>query len=93
MKKNFNLSIFYEYSRVLSYNALLNFLLGERGVGKTYGITKFVVFPRVLFLVQNLCCILHIRPNPRTCRQIPHSQSLRRRQILSHIKSCTSIML
>lgn len=36
-------NIFYDYSKVLSYNAMLNFLLGERGVGKTYGATKFVV--------------------------------------------------
>lgn len=43
MKKKIDSSIYYDYSRVLSYNALLNFLLGERGVGKTYGITKFVV--------------------------------------------------
>lgn len=34
--------MYYSYSRVLSYNALLNILIGERGVGKTYGATKFV---------------------------------------------------
>lgn len=33
-KKN----IWYSYDKVLSYNALLNFIIGERGVGKTYGI-------------------------------------------------------
>lgn len=27
----------------MSYNAFINFLHGERGVGKTYGISKFVV--------------------------------------------------
>lgn len=36
-------NIFYDYDKILSYNAMLNFLLGERGVGKTYGVTKFVV--------------------------------------------------
>lgn len=35
--------MFYDYSRILSYNAFLNFLIGERGVGKTYGASKFVV--------------------------------------------------
>ena len=34
--------MYYDYSEVLSYNALLNFILGERGVGKTYGAIKFV---------------------------------------------------
>ena len=27
-------NIFYNYDRVISYNAFLNFLIGERGVGK-----------------------------------------------------------
>ena len=36
-------SIYYNYDRVLSYNSLLNVLLGERGVGKTYGASKLVV--------------------------------------------------
>ena len=35
--------MFYDYSRILSYNAFLNFLIGERGVGKTYGASKFVI--------------------------------------------------
>ena len=34
--------MYYDYSKILSYNALLNFLIGERGVGKTYGAVKFV---------------------------------------------------
>lgn len=34
--------MFYSYQRILSYNAFLNFLIGERGVGKTYGAVKFV---------------------------------------------------
>ena len=35
-------SIFYNYDRVISYNAFLNFLIGERGVGKTFGASEFV---------------------------------------------------
>ena len=34
--------IFYNYDRVISYNAFLNFLIGERGVGKTFGASEFV---------------------------------------------------
>lgn len=39
MSKN----IFYDYQKVMSYNALLNFIIGERGVGKTYGAIKYVI--------------------------------------------------
>ena len=35
--------MFYDLSRVLSYNAYFNFLLGERGVGKTFSTKKFVI--------------------------------------------------
>lgn len=35
-------NIFYNYDRVISYNAFLNFLVGERGVGKTFGASEFV---------------------------------------------------
>ena len=35
--------MFYNYDKLISYNALFNFVLGERGVGKTYGATKFVI--------------------------------------------------
>ena len=34
--------MYYDYSKILSYNAFINFLVGERGVGKTYGASKFV---------------------------------------------------
>lgn len=34
--------MYYDYDRILSYNAFLNILIGERGVGKTYGASKFV---------------------------------------------------
>lgn len=39
MKNN----IYYDYDKIISYNALLNILIGSRGVGKTFGITKFVI--------------------------------------------------
>lgn len=34
--------MYYDLSKILSYNAFLNFLIGERGVGKTYSVSKFV---------------------------------------------------
>lgn len=36
-------SIFYNPERILSYNALLNIIIGERGVGKTYSFKTFAV--------------------------------------------------
>lgn len=35
--------IFYSYDKLISYGALLNFVIGERGVGKSYGAIKFVI--------------------------------------------------
>ena len=35
--------IFYDPSRLLSYNSFLNFVVGSRGVGKTYGFIKFCI--------------------------------------------------
>ena len=35
--------VFYDFQKVMSYNALLNFIIGERGVGKSYGAKKYVV--------------------------------------------------
>ena len=35
-------NVYYNYDRIISYNALLNILIGERGVGKTYGASKLV---------------------------------------------------
>lgn len=32
--------MYYDYNRILSYNAYLNILIGERGVGKTYRCVK-----------------------------------------------------
>ena len=34
--------MYYDLTKILSYNAFLNFLIGERGVGKTYSTSKFV---------------------------------------------------
>ena len=34
--------IYYDYDRIISYNALLNILIGSRGVGKTFGASKLV---------------------------------------------------
>ena len=36
-------SIYYSPDKILSYNALLNLIIGERGVGKTYGFKTFAV--------------------------------------------------
>lgn len=33
-------SIFYDYNKLWSYNAMINFIIGERGGGKTYGALK-----------------------------------------------------
>ena len=35
-------NIFYDINNLLSYNALLSFVIGERGVGKSYSAKKFV---------------------------------------------------
>lgn len=35
--------MYYNYESLLSRNALLNFVIGERGVGKTYGAKKYCV--------------------------------------------------
>lgn len=35
--------MFYDINHVLTYNAYFNFLIGERGVGKTYSAKKFVI--------------------------------------------------
>ena len=39
MKKD----IFYNPDKIISFNALLNIIIGERGVGKTYGLKTRVV--------------------------------------------------
>lgn len=37
-----NKNVYYNYDRIISYNALLNILIGSRGIGKTYGASKLV---------------------------------------------------
>ena len=37
-----NENIYYNYDRIRSYNALLNILIGSRGVGKTFGASELV---------------------------------------------------
>lgn len=36
-------SLFYNPSKMLSYNRILNFVIGARGIGKTYGMKMYVV--------------------------------------------------
>lgn len=35
--------MWYSYEKVMSYNSMLNFIIGERGVGKSYGIKDYVL--------------------------------------------------
>lgn len=35
--------MYYNYSKVLSYNAMFNFIIGERGVGKTFGAKQYCI--------------------------------------------------
>lgn len=35
-------NIFMDFNKILSYNSYLNFIVGERGVGKTYGAKKYL---------------------------------------------------
>lgn len=34
---------YYNYDKILSYNCPVNILIGERGVGKTYGAKNFII--------------------------------------------------
>ena len=36
-------SIFYNYDKVLSYHSMVNIIIGERGVGKSYGLKKYLL--------------------------------------------------
>lgn len=36
-------NIWYSYNKVMSYNAMMNYILGERGVGKSYGLKKYLL--------------------------------------------------
>ena len=35
--------MWYDYQEVMTYNSMLNFIIGERGVGKSYGMKKYVI--------------------------------------------------
>lgn len=39
----FDSSVFWDYKQTLTFNALLNFIIGNRGGGKSYGAKKFVI--------------------------------------------------
>ena len=41
--QQFDSSVFWDYKNTLTYNALLNFIVGNRGGGKSYGAKKFVI--------------------------------------------------
>lgn len=53
--------MFYDYHKIISYNAMINILIGERGVGKTYGATKFVV-NQFLKKGEQFCYIRRYKP-------------------------------
>lgn len=38
-----NIMSYYDYHKIISYNCPLNILIGERGVGKSYGAKKYVI--------------------------------------------------
>ena len=40
---NTNISHFYDYHKIISYNCPVNILIGERGVGKSYGAKDYVI--------------------------------------------------
>ena len=43
MAKTIDTSIYYNPNKMLSYNRILNFIIGARGIGKTYGLKKHVI--------------------------------------------------
>ena len=36
--------MYYDYSKILSYKAVFNFIIGARGCGKSYGAKKMLIF-------------------------------------------------
>lgn len=42
-EKKIDVSMFWDLGRTLTYNCLFNFIVGNRGGGKTYGATKYVI--------------------------------------------------
>ena len=53
--------MYYDYQKILSYNALINILIGGRGVGKTYGATRFVI-SQFLKKGEQFCYIRRYKP-------------------------------
>lgn len=53
--------MYYDYHKIISYNAMINILIGERGVGKTYGASKFVV-SQYLKKGEQFCYIRRYKP-------------------------------
>lgn len=41
--ENTNITHYYDYHKIISYNAPVNILIGERGVGKSYGAKEYVI--------------------------------------------------
>ena len=55
--------MYYDYNRILSYNAMLNFLIGERGVGKTYRCVEICCKSIFEKTVKNLHIFVDINQN------------------------------
>src|SRR5699024_5725452 len=43
MVQTIDKSVYYDPNKMLSYNRILNFVIGARGIGKTYGIKKHII--------------------------------------------------
>lgn len=41
--KGMDKALYYDPNKMLSYNRILNFLIGARGIGKSYGMKKYVI--------------------------------------------------
>ena len=52
--------MYYSYDKAISFGALLNFIIGERGVGKSYGAKKWVVkhFKKALLVIEFLLILV-----------------------------------
>lgn len=60
--------MYYDYNKILSYGAMLNFLIGERGVGKTYRCFKICSSTIFKKTVRNLHILEDINQN---CLRLP----------------------
>lgn len=43
LRTSHEVKMYYDLNNILTYNALINIIIGERGVGKTYGCKKFCI--------------------------------------------------